>query len=555
MKAWQKISFSLLTPLLLALAWPGLGGVSVLLAIAFVPLFYLQYQSHKNQELLNFWLVYLAFVCFNFTCTYWLYNVEGGFVTKFFSFFMPSVLNAFLMSFVWYLSFRLTKHLQWSSRVICFVFAYLAFEYLHLDWDLSWTWLNLGNALAIVPSWIQFYEVTGALGGSLWVLLSNVLVLNIALRYKANQLPVPGKILLGLATISLIFAPVLWSYGLKKSYQSTAKPENELSVILAQPNVDPYSEKFDERVNTQKLMQAIDLVKAEQAKNGGQLVVFPETALQEPTYLSRRKDSFVPIGLWENSISDAFNYKLIRSSLIHPLGVDVLAGMSSDSLLPLKADDRFIARSIPGTERKYIAYNSALFLSDKQDAIYHKSKLVPGVEFTPFESLFKHLKGLALNLGGTTGSLGTQSERTVFNSSVYNYKVAPIICYESVYGDYVGEFVRNGAEFIAIMTNDAWWSNSAGHKQHWHYAKLRAIEHRRWIVRSANTGISGFINPLGESTNKTKYNEAKAISGKIELLNTSTIYTRNGDYLGRLSLFFVILFLLYSFVRRKTGRI
>jgi apolipoprotein N-acyltransferase len=153
-----------------------------------------------------------------------------------------------------------------------------------------------------------------------------------------------------------------------------------------------------------------------------------------------------------------------------------------------------------------------------------------------------------LDLGGTISTKTTQSDRTPFTSAD-GTKVAPIICYESVYGDYVNGFVRNGAQFLAIITNDAWWHESQGHKQHLSFARLRAIETRRDVARSANTGISAFINQKGEVTQQTKYGEKVALKGKVHLNNQLTIYVRFGDYLAQLAICIATLLLLLIVIK------
>src|SRR5574343_444659 len=80
-----------------------------------------------------------------------------------------------------------------------------------------------------------------------------------------------------------------------------------------------------------------------------------------------------------------------------------------------------------------------------------------------------------------------------FVHCIINLKLAPAVCYESVYGDFMAKYIRSGAEVICIITNDGWWGNTPGHRQHLAYAKLRAIETRKQIIRSANTGISCFV--------------------------------------------------------------
>jgi apolipoprotein N-acyltransferase len=183
--------------------------------------------------------------------------------------------------------------------------------------------------------------------------------------------------------------------------------------------------------------------------------------------------------------------------------------------------------------------------------VYHKSKLVVGVETLPFRNIIEPLLGnVMLDFGGTVLTRATQEEREAF--PLYSgVKISPVICYESVYGEFVTGYVRNGAQVLAIMTNDAWWGDTPGHKQHLAYARLRAIETRRAVVRSANTGISGFISPLGELTAKLPYNTKGVLSATVHPQKNITLYVRYGDYIFRLGGFVAGLMLLFSFSRRK----
>ncbi len=199
----------------------------------------------------------------------------------------------------------------------------------------------------------------------------------------------------------------------------------------------------------------------------------------------------------------------------------------------------------------YDVFNAALQMEDSlplQD--YRKSKLVPGVEKMPYPGLLGLLGGLAIDLGGISGSLGEQADREVFFNRD-NVGVAPVICYESVYGDYVTEYIRNGAEAIFIITNDGWWSNTAGHRQHLQYASLRAIETRRDIARSANTGISCFVNRRGDILQATKYWEPAVINGTIRLSGEQTFFVRHGDYLGKAAGIVSVFLVLITVLRRK----
>ena len=197
-------------------------------------------------------------------------------------------------------------------------------------------------------------------------------------------------------------------------------------------------------------------------------------------------------------------------------------------------------------------YNSAIFeKKGSKTQFYHKSKLVVGVENFPYQSTLKPILGnIMIDLGGTVAMKTTQPERSVFKLNT-GYSVAPIICYESVYGEFVNGYVKNGANALAIITNDAWWGETQGHQQHWSYARLRAIETRRAVARSANTGVSGFIDKDGEIIKKSIYNERTALTYDLPLYEGQTFYVKHGDYIPRIANFLALFILLFGVTRRK----
>jgi apolipoprotein N-acyltransferase len=142
------------------------------------------------------------------------------------------------------------------------------------------------------------------------------------------------------------------------------------------------------------------------------------------------------------------------------------------------------------------------------------------------------------------GSLGTQEEALIFENKKGN--IAPVICYESIYGDYVTDYINKGADAIFIITNDGWWEDTPGYKQHLTYAQLRSIETRRSIARSANTGISCTINQKGEIDNKTEWWKQAVVKSTINLNTKTTVYTQYGDYIGRTSAAIAVLLLLWN---------
>src|SRR5690606_39303889 len=130
----------------------------------------------------------------------------------------------------------------------------------------------------------------------------------------------------------------------------------------------------------------------------------------------------------------------------------------------------------------------------------------------------------------------TQKERSVFRNSFNKAVIAPIICYESIYGEYTTGYVKNGANVLFIMTNDSWWGNTDGHRELLQFGNLRAIENRRDIVRSANSGVSAFVNQRGDIVSSLEYEKQGALKGKARLNNEITFYTKHGDYLDKIGL-------------------
>ena len=160
---------------------------------------------------------------------------------------------------------------------------------------------------------------------------------------------------------------------------------------------------------------------------------------------------------------------------------------------------------------------------------------------------------LEIDLGGVTGQLGWGREYKLFEND--GVLIGPSICYEGLYGGYFSGFARSGAEVMALISNDGWWGNTTGHKRLFDFCRLRAIETRRAIARSANTGISGFISPTGSNIgNRLEWDEQGVLTAELELRTDKTIYTIYGDWIARISTFVAVLTLLYYVAYRIRKR-
>jgi apolipoprotein N-acyltransferase len=246
----------------------------------------------------------------------------------------------------------------------------------------------------------------------------------------------------------------------------------------------------------------------------------------------------------ENNIFSYRSINKIHNFLKRHPRLKLITGVNSYATYPMGSDHSETARMYPDKSGWYDGFNAA-FEMDHSDSvhIYHKFKLVPGVEKMPYPAALSFLESYSISMGGPGGSLGSKYAPYPFvvNDSI---KVAPIICYESIFGSYVGRFVTNGASVLAIITNDGWWQNTPGYKQHLYVGALRAIETREFIVRAANTGISCFIMPSGDILQATDFWVKASIKSPIILTHKQTFYTRYGDYIGWIGVYFACLFII-----------
>ena len=527
----KNLLFSVLTGSLLALGWPTYG-ISVLLFFAFVPLLCVERRCRQEKRPKYVFLSYsyLAFFVWTLCTTWWIYySTPIGMA-------IAVLVNSLLMALVLLSYHILAKKIRENAALVFFVCLWTGFEYMHLHWEFSFPWLNLGNGFATTTSWIQWYEYTGTFGGSIWVLVVNVVVFKAVCAFQKNGSSRPLRIGVSKALI-LIAVPIVISLGmLTRQIQNFGTS----TVVLLQPNINPYTEKYT--TTDQSVAMLLDSLLNGVKEKDVRFVIAPETVFADGTTLTNFPYSKALRG------ASRIVSKYPNSNF---LGGVSMYEKFNDSARVHKQTNALKNGWF------YDDYNSAFFYRpDRSSELYHKTKLVVGVENFPYQRLLKPLLGDAMiDLGGTVAKKTTQAHREVFftrEKHTDSIGVGPIICYESIYGEFVTGYVRNGADFLAIITNDAWWDNTQGHKQHLAYARLRAIETRRTVVRSANTGISAIINPFGTIVSQLGYEKQGILEGEIVLNNKITFYVRYGNYIARVALFLGVLIFLYGITRRKS---
>lgn len=530
---------------------PGTGWLSL---VAFVPLLWAEDIATGDGMKGFCWWHYLCFVLWNAATTFWVCNatVGGGI--------FAILANAFQMSLVFGLFRWSRKWLSGALPYIFLAFTWIAWERWYLtSAQISWPWLVLGNAFARTTGWIQWYEYTGTLGGSLLVWAANLSVFGIleslaSGRWMTFNRKAKSAALLG--TLALFVAPPVVS--------SFLKPEpcdGTLDVIIAQPNIDPYN-KFGGM--TQEEQNELLICQFENIPDSiPVLLVAPETFTGDVV---------------TNDPSSSPTVKRLTAFLEEHPNANLLVGASSRTYLKRALRPSYTARRA-GDGVWMESHNSALMLDAFSfPELFHKSRLVVGVEMTPYPAFFCRIDDW---LGGVMGrcvgqkkpgplhfneyshaadSVGSSviGRETLYGGDIPDGNVTvsetiPVgcaICYESVYGEYCTEYVRNGARLLAVITNDAWWGDTPGYVQHLSYSCLRAIETRRWIARSANTGISAIIDPSGKVVSHTSWWQPEVLKGKVGLSDERTFFTIHGDFIGRISTLMAALVILAALVRR-----
>ena len=533
----KNFFLAILSGSLLAASWVTYG-ITPLIFIAFVPLLLADshIRSHyKHTKRKIFILSYIAFLIWNIVSTWWIWNsTHVGAV-------LAISINSLLMSLTFLLYHLVAKRSTQKLSLIFLVAIWLSFEKFHLWWDISWPWLNLGNVFSEKITWIQWYEYTGAFGGSLWVWLLNIIFYIAAKDYLTDKNRALLAKRVGIAM--LFFAiPVVISYYSYINYSE--KGLKTADVVVLQPNIDPYEEKY--QFSNESTSEAISYFLLDKLDHKVNFIITPETMLARNILIDELANS-APV----NTLKNLF--------LAFPQ-VNWVVGVSLLKFIEDKKDVTAQSNYLAEKDIWYNDYNSAFLLNYdyfRSDTLplYHKSKLVVAVENFPYQHLLKPILGdMLINLGGTVALKTTQSERSVFTGRETFGKAAPIICYETVYGEFVTDYIKKGANFLAILTNDAWWGDTQGYKQLLSYTRLRAIETRRSVARSANTGISAFINGRGDILKALPYRDFNTLRCTIALNEEVTFYVRMGDYIARIAGFLAFFIFLYA-IAKKRGEI
>lgn len=507
----NKWFVSITVGILLGLAFPPFN-LPFLLFPAFILLFKLNKLTNTYKELA--YVSYPAFVIWNLIGTYWLMLASVG------AGIAAILANAVLMTIPLCVGKFAEKRFS-STWIIVGVqaCAWVAYEYFHHNWDLSWPWLTVGNAWANYPSLIHYISITGALGISFWTLLSSAL---------AYRLYLTGSDKIRYATIG-VFAlfPIL---SIVTQIAKSNVDDEKLTVTIVQPNFDSYH-RFG-GYESQDIALNIPLSISDSARtNETQLIIWPENSVD--TYLVDRS---------------RFRRRIADSA--YAWNTDILYGSGYEERYAEEAPPIHRER-VNGI--KFNVFNVANYVNTNNETqIYKKRSLVPIVERMPFANFLHSIDVFGWVDWGRQVGFGKGVDPIVF-SNPSGFTTPGLVCYDSVFPGWVRQFVNEGANFLTVITNDGWWGNTSGHHQHFAYARLRAIEFDRWIARSANNGISGIIAPDGSIIQKTEYWTRVGFTDEIGLRSSMTFYARFGDWLAALNSLFVVIAWGYGYFKKPSS--
>ncbi len=487
-----------------------------------------------KESRIRYGLLYV--LVWNLFATYWLMmaTLAGGLAAI--------IANSFLMLIPLTLIWKIqdSKRLSWY-HALSIAGIWTAFEFFHHQWQLSWPWLTLGNAWSVWPGLIQWISMTGHLGISFWVISVSTL-----LGLGFQKFPdVKPAIVGGCLLILLPFGSFsgVWNY-----FSIDEKQEDQIEVIIVQPDQNsllPYGGYG----SLDRLIDHLTELTESAITQETDLILWPENAIDGAVQLG----SATLLRLKE--LSHRWGAELITGAMLVETYLDLKTLDSLSTLVEIPETPLLKRQSDDGTS--YNIYNAALHFGNgysidtgSSPGIYKKANLVPIVERVPYVEVLSQTPFLSRLDWASLQGYGKGREATIFQIKTGSI-TAPLICYDSVYPDWVRQFVLQGASVLTIITNDGWWGDTSGHTQHFEFAKLRAIEFHRPVLRSANNGISGVILPNGSVLTQTEYATEDVLRIQLPIETKATFYARAGNWVGWGSFILTLVALLN--LRRKSS--
>ena len=499
----RDIILVLFSSILLIFIFPNFD-FSFLAWFSFVPLFYtLQGKNPVN----SFFLGWIWGTLFFLGTIYWVINtmVNYGNISIALSSIILILLSLFLGLFFGIFT-CIFSYVEARTNILPWIlapFLWVTTELLRTYVLSGFPWVLLGYSQYRNLDLIQISDVTSVYGISFLIVMINscIYLALFRLNFKVKDLTsfiktnktiityCTGAILLLICSISYGRKEIGEFYDFKKAAENNKK--NKVTIALIQGNIE--QDKKWEKKYQDETIKIYKTLTDESLMESADLVIWPETAT--PFYLQ----------------ADQFHLYQILSYL-ESKGCYLLTG-SPDYEYSKEGD--------------FKNYNSAFLLSPDSGILkrYNKIHLVPFGEFVPLEGILKI--NLFQQIIGEIGSFTSGKDETIFD--LHGSRFGTVICFEIIFPDLVRKFIKKGGEFLVTITNDAWFGKSSAPYQHFAMAVLRAVENKVYVARAANTGISGFISPVGEIIDETDIFTRGYLRGEVYPMEKKTFYTLYGN--------------------------
>jgi apolipoprotein N-acyltransferase len=538
---WLLASLAGASGVLLGFSYPPSPFYS-LAYVAFIPLFFLFARLDRYSHTAGYSYIFLFM--FHLITVYW----TGGFVVGKDVWMMTAGAAVVLIHPVFYLpvillAFAVKKKLGLIQGLVAFALFWISFEYLHSQGEYSFPWLTLGNSQAYDLKRIQIVEYTSVYGVSFLILAFNSIAF-LVIRNQTNGIwKLRSRQVLSFVSVLIILYFGSQLYGAFMIQKVSKDSTDRISVGIIQPNFDPW-EKWGGSSSAkgesyfQQFQYYLDETRG-LSKFNPDIVIWPETAI--PFHI----------------LSPRYSLQLTELlSLANTLNIPIYTGLPTagyfDSLHAPATAQRI------GTANIFVeSYNSGVLIQPRylMGQIHKKSILVPFAERIPYAETFRFLiEPLKWNVG--ISSWGKGEDTVVYPLGLKDgrqTKFSGMICYESVYPNYVREFVRRGAAFLVIITNDSWWGNTSGAYQHASFASLRAVETRRWVVQCANGGVSLVVDPRGKRQFETDLFTRTKFVADMGLESDTTFYVKHGDVFAQVCLAVSIMLLFTALLKKNNS--
>lgn len=500
-----------LSGVMLFLSAPGPFGFGLWAWIALIPLFITCHSSTPRQA------AFLGLLCgmvYHSLLLSWVLIVLGTYGQLAWWISIPALLLLSLYMSLYTAFFAAAS--SWLVRTISLVWVapilWVALDYIRCMLFTGFPWQDLGYSQYKFPLIIQFADLFGHYGVTFLIIMTNAIcaaVFTISSRksFFAHK-TILTSILTGTALIATIFAFNFWRYD---RVESLIQHADKIGITVVQGNI-PQEQKWAPYYQKQTIDTYINLSSQALKKHKSTLVVWPETALP-----------FYPL---EHPL-----FSEIIDRLVIGQQIQLLTGAPHRSKLSAEAPIEY--------------FNSSFLISASGHIIgnYNKQHLVPFGEYIPLRKFISFAAPLVETMGDF--SSGTSAQPLSFG----NVKIGVLICFESIFPDLARKHATMGANIFVNITNDAWFGKSSAPWQHLSMAVLRSVENRRSLARAANTGISGFIDPLGRLIKTSPLFEPIFLNADIPLLTEETFFVRYGHRFSMICL--ILLLPLFIFAKKR----